>query len=187
MWPTGLAAMGIDLRGKIAEGAEEGRAVARLTDLGHGQALRDLFRPGAGDTPVPAGLARALVAVLMDWQPHVDGIVVVESVRRPTLTADLADNLARFLKKPLVGRYAVVDSDVEPERGQVNSAQRVAAVGRRFALELDEPYAAPGALEGRTVLLVDDQTVTGWTLTRAAVALRARGAERVLPLVLGLG
>ena len=27
--------------------------IARLTDLGHGQALRDLFRPGAGDGPVP--------------------------------------------------------------------------------------------------------------------------------------
>ena len=40
-WPT----LGIDLKGKIAEPAEEGRAVARLTDLGHGQALRALFRP----------------------------------------------------------------------------------------------------------------------------------------------
>ena len=46
MWPTGLAAIGLDLKGKIAEAAEEGRAVARLTDLGHGQALRDLFREG---------------------------------------------------------------------------------------------------------------------------------------------
>ena len=37
---------GVDLKGKIAEGAEPGRAVARLTDLGHGHALRDLFRDG---------------------------------------------------------------------------------------------------------------------------------------------
>ena len=34
MWPTALANLGIDLKGKIADGAEEGRAVARLTDLG---------------------------------------------------------------------------------------------------------------------------------------------------------
>ena len=54
----------------------------------------------------------------------------------------------------------------------MNSAQRVSAVGRRFALELDEP------VEDRAVLLLDDLVVTGWTLTRAAVALRARGADR---------
>ena len=45
MWPTGLAAIGLDLKGKIAEAAEEGRAVARLTDLGHGGALRDTVPP----------------------------------------------------------------------------------------------------------------------------------------------
>ncbi|QCW49237.1 DEAD/DEAH box helicase [Nocardioides dongxiaopingii] len=180
MWPTGLAAMGIELKGKIAAGAEEGRAIARLTDLGHGQALRALLAAGAGDVPVPDGLARALVDVLMDWRPQVHGIVVVESMSRPTLTADLAANLSRFLKKPVVGRYAVVDPDIEPGRGAMNSAQRVSAVGRRFALELDEP------VEGRSLLLVDDLVVTGWTLTRAAVALRARGADAVLPLTLGV-
>src|SRR3954451_16157079 len=38
MWPTALTNLGIDLKGKITESAEEGRAVGRLTDLGHGQA-----------------------------------------------------------------------------------------------------------------------------------------------------
>ncbi|MEO7352320.1 MAG: DEAD/DEAH box helicase, partial [Marmoricola sp.] len=37
MWPSALANLGIDLKGKITEGAEPGRAVGRLTDLGHGQ------------------------------------------------------------------------------------------------------------------------------------------------------
>ncbi|WP_340537825.1 RecQ family ATP-dependent DNA helicase [Nocardioides sp. GXZ039] len=184
MWPTGLPSMGVSgsegLKGKIAEGADEGRAIARLTDLGHGQVLRSLFAEGSGEGPVPDGLARAMVEVLMDWRPQVDGLVFVESVRRPTLTADLARNLSRFLKKPVLGRYAVVDPDVEPGRGAMNSAQRVAAVGRRFALELDEP------VEGRAVLLVDDLVVTGWTLTRAAAALRARDATAVLPLTLAV-
>ena len=54
MWPTALANLGIDLKGKIAEGAEDGRAVGRLTDLGHGQALRQLFRPDADDGAGPA-------------------------------------------------------------------------------------------------------------------------------------
>ena len=69
MWPTALANLGIDLKGKIADGAEEGRAVARLTDLGYGQPLRDLFRDGTPDGPVPGALVRAVVELLGDWQP----------------------------------------------------------------------------------------------------------------------
>ncbi len=58
----------------------------------------------------------------------------------------------------------------------MNSAQRVAAVGRRYRLE--------GEIPTGPVLLVDDQVVTGWTLTLAARAIRAAGATGVLPLVL---
>jgi ATP-dependent DNA helicase RecQ len=36
------------------------------------------------------------------------------------------------------------------------------------------------------VLLVDDQVVTGWTLTLAARALRNAGATSVLPLTLAV-
>ncbi len=179
LWPTGLAAMGIGLKGKVV-GAEEGRAIARLTDLGHGGTLRALFAAGAGDGPVPDSLARALVEVLMDWRPKVDGIVAVESASRPALGADLVSNLSAFLHKPVIGRYAIVDPDIEPGRGAMNSAQRVAVVGRRFSLQLDAP------VEGKRVLLVDDQMVTGWTLTGASVALRERGADAVLPLVLAV-
>ncbi|WP_193613060.1 RecQ family ATP-dependent DNA helicase [Nocardioides lijunqiniae] len=178
MWPTGLASMGMDLKGKIAAGAAEGRAVARLTDLGYGQALRELFRPEAGDGPVPVPLVQAVVAVLGDWRPRVEAIAVVESATRPTLTADLADGLSRYLKVPVVARYAIVDPDVAPGQGAMNSAQRVAAVGRRYALQGEVP---PGP-----VLLVDDLVVTGWTLTRAAHALRQAGATEVLPLTLAV-
>ncbi len=176
MWPTALANLGLELKGRIREGAEPGRAVARLTDLGHGQALRDLFAEPATDQRVPEGLVRAVIEVLHDWRPHVDGIVVVESRTRPTLTADLADGLSRFLKKPVVGRWAIADPTVEPGQGSTNSAQRVAAVTRRFRFDGDVP-AGP-------VLLVDDRVATGWTLTLAAKALREAGATEVLPLVL---
>jgi ATP-dependent DNA helicase RecQ len=181
MWPTALANLGIALKGKISEGASEGRAVARLTDLGHGQSLRALFAPATEDGPVPVPLARAVVEVLGDWRPQVDGIVVVESTTRPTLTADLADGLSRYLKVPVLGRFAIVDPSVAPGQGAMNSAQRVAAVGRRFALDVPE-----GELKDRSVLLVDDLVVTGWTLTSAARAIRAAGAAEVLPLTLGV-
>lgn len=179
MWPVGMDRLGVELKGKIAAAAEEGRAVARLTDLGYGQALRELFRPETPDGPVPVPLVRAVVEVLGDWRPPVDGIVVVESATRPTLTADLADGLSRYLQVPVLGRWAVVDPDVAPGKGSMNSAQRVAAVGRRSALE-----AEPGALEGRSVLLVDDLVATGWSLTLAARAIRGAGAAAVHPLTL---
>ncbi|HWJ08377.1 MAG TPA: DEAD/DEAH box helicase, partial [Nocardioides sp.] len=72
LWPTGMAAIGVGLSGKINPPAEEGRAIARFTDLGHGPALRALFAEGAEDGPVPDGVARAMVAMLQDWQPKVD-------------------------------------------------------------------------------------------------------------------
>ncbi|MFC7495668.1 MULTISPECIES: RecQ family ATP-dependent DNA helicase [unclassified Nocardioides] len=177
MWPTALANLGVDLKGKIREAAEEGRAVARLTDLGYGNALRELFSPATPDGPVPVSLVRAVIEVLGDWRPPVDGIVVVESATRPTLTADLADGLSRYLKVPVVGRWAIVDPDVVPGQGAANSAQRIAAVGRRFDLHADVP-------EGARILLVDDRVGTGWTVTLAARAVRAAGAAEVRPLVL---
>ncbi len=122
-------------------------------------------------------LVRAVVEVLGDWHPPVDGIVVVESETRPLLTADLADGLSRYLRVPILGRFAIVDPDVLPGQGAANSAQRVAAVGRRYALQAE-------GLEGQRVLLVDDRVVTGWTLTLGSRAVRAAGATEVRPLVL---
>ncbi len=182
MWPTALANLGLPEKGKIGDPPEEGRAVARLTDLGHGQQLRALFAPGSEDGPVPVPLVKAVVEVLADWQPKVAGIVVVDSQTRPELVGDLATGLSRHLGVPVVGRFAIVDPSVAPGQGAMNSAQRVAAVARRYRLEGDlaELDRAGG------VLLVDDLVVTGWTLTLAARAIRAAGASEVLPLALAL-
>jgi ATP-dependent DNA helicase RecQ len=181
MWPTALVNLGLDLKGKIGEAAEPGRAVARLTDLGHGQALRALFREDTPDGPVPPGLAQAVLEVMKDWAPEwatrPDAIVVVESVTRPTLTRDLAEGLSRVMQVPVVGSWAVRDDSVPPRAGQSNSAQRVAAVRRRGGLQAEIP-------PGSTVLLVDDQVATGWTLTVAATAIRGAGASAVLPVAL---
>ncbi|MCW2835796.1 MAG: ATP-dependent helicase RecQ [Nocardioides sp.] len=181
MWPTALANLGLELKGKIADGPTAGRAIARLTDLGHGQALRALFRVGVEDGPVPAPLTVALMAVMKDWsadwQERPVAIVGIESSRRPQLVGDLATGLSRVMKLPIVGRYAIVDPSVAPGQGAANSAQRVAAIHRRYRLEADVP-AGP-------VLLVDDLVVSGWTMTMAGVALRQAGASAVLPLALG--
>ncbi len=181
MWPTALGNLGIDLKGKIPpeRAAEEGRVVARLTDLGLGQALRELFRADAVDQEVPAPLVRGMVAVLADWQPRPDAIVGFESRTHPVLVGTLVDGLSRHLGVPVSGRVAIADDSIAPGGGAANSAQRVAAVSRRHALALT------GDVSGRRVLLVDDLVVTGWSMTLAATWLREHGVTAVLPLALG--
>jgi ATP-dependent DNA helicase RecQ len=78
-----------------------------------------------------------------------------------------------------VGRFAIADPGVAPGQGAANSAQRVAAVLRRYALRAE-------VASGAWVLLVDDLVVTGWTLTLAARALRQAGVEQVVPLALAV-
>ena len=48
-WPSGMARLGVSRSGRIAadERVEEGRVVARLTDLGWGQRVRSLLAPDA--------------------------------------------------------------------------------------------------------------------------------------------
>jgi ATP-dependent DNA helicase RecQ len=181
MWPTAMANLGVDLRGKIPadEQAEPGRAVARLTDLGWGQQLRELFAGPDGEVPVP--LRHALADVLGAWglpaDQRPDGIVGIDSVRRPLLGGHLVDGMARFTGLPVLTSLAVT-GEQPPGAGATNSAQRLAAVARRYTL------VDPEAVRDRRVLLIDDQVVLGWTLAVAARTLRQAGAVTVHPLVL---
>ena len=177
LWPTALANLGLDLKGRIT-GAEEGRVVARLTDLGLGQALRDLFRPGAPDQEVPVPLVQGMVATLADWQPRPDGIVAFASRTHPLLVDSLVAGLSRHLQVPVLGRVEIRDDTIGPGHGATNSAQRVAAISRRARLEAD-------GVAGRRILLVDDVVATGWSMTLAAHWLRSAGATAVLPVALG--
>ena len=182
MWPTAMTQLGVDVRGRIppAEQADTGRAVARLTDLGWGQHLRELFGPDAGDQEVPVPLRHALADVLAAWQhdEEFDGVVTIASMSRPVLAGHLAHGVARITGLPLLTRLALTETAAPSGRGAVNSAQRLAAVWGRFRIE------DPAAVDARRVLLVDDRVVTGWTLAVCARALRASGATAVYPLVL---
>ncbi|MCZ4500422.1 MAG: ATP-dependent helicase RecQ [Marmoricola sp.] len=178
MWPTALVNLGIDLKGKIGDAAEEGRVVARMTDLGLGQALRDLFRPGVEDQAVPAALAAGVIATLSDWRPGVQGIVGFESRTHPILVESLVDGISRAGRIPDLGRILIRDDSVGPGYGATNSAQRIAAVNRRYGLDI-------GDVTGQKVLLVDDLIGTGWSMTLGAHWLRQAGAEAVFPLALG--
>ena len=179
-----------------AEQAGPGRAVGRLDGLGWSVALRELLEPSAGRPPgdqahgghdgeLPVALRGAVeqvlgdqLAALREAGTTVEGVLAVGSTTRPTLLAHLARGVAHLAQVPLLG--AVTAHDASPGRHDVNSATRLAAVARR--LRLEEPNAA--AVTGRALLLVDDYTDSGWTLTVAARLARQAGATAVHPFVL---
>ncbi|WP_054813521.1 RecQ family ATP-dependent DNA helicase [Nocardia arizonensis] len=174
-WPTGLNTLGIPLSGKITAGAQVGRALGRLTDLGWGQRLRALL--DAPDDPVPDAVFDACVTVLRewDWATRPVAVMALESPTHPVLTATLAARLAE------VGRLTDLGTLIRrPDRPPVsaaNSAHRVAG--------LYEAWEVPDLTDvGGPILLVDALTDTGWTFTLAAHALRAAGAPAVLPFAL---
>ncbi|MFJ4863789.1 MULTISPECIES: RecQ family ATP-dependent DNA helicase [unclassified Streptomyces] len=200
MWPTGLAAVGVDLKGRINAGeqASTGRALGRLSDIGWGNRLRPMLAPQAPDQAIPDDVAQAVVAVLADWArgpggwasgaPDAParpvGVVALPSRSHPQLIGSLAARIAEVGRMPLLGTLAYTDQ--APEFGSVssNSAQRV----RGLHQSLTVPPALAEALAGAAgpVLLVDDRAESGWTLAVAARLLRRAGAKEVFPLVLAL-
>jgi ATP-dependent DNA helicase RecQ len=198
MWPTGLPAIGVDLKGRIPAGeqAASGRALGRLSDIGWGNRLRPMLSPQAPDGPVPDDVAKAVVDVLADWakgpggwapgapeaQPRPVGVVTVASRTRPRLINSLAARVAEIGRLPLLGAVEYT-GDAHPG-SRSNSAQRLKALDGALTV----PPALASALSEAQgpVLLLDDYTETGWTLAVAARMLRRSGAQGVLPLVLAV-
>ncbi|WP_245601966.1 RecQ family ATP-dependent DNA helicase [Hamadaea tsunoensis] len=182
-WPTGLAAAGLDLSGRIppAEQAGPGRAIARLTDLGWGSRLREIL--DGPDAELPDDVCDALVEVLKDWARGADpwparpvGVVALGSRRRPRLVSSTARRIAEIGRMPFLGTVEPIGA-VSPPSG-VNSAQRLKAVHGSLTVT-PETAAADGP-----ILLVDDLVDSGWTMTVAARELRRAGAGPVYPLTL---
>ncbi|MGP3632199.1 RecQ family ATP-dependent DNA helicase [Streptomyces sp. 24-1644] len=198
MWPTGMPALGIDLKGRIPvrEQCSTGRALGRLSDIGWGNRLRPLLAENAPDGPVPDDVLHAAVAVLADWarspggwasnDPEASarpvGVVAVPSMTRPQLVGSLAQGIATIGRLPFLGTLAYTGPSGAHAARRSNSAQRLRALSGAFVV----PEDLAGALAGTPgpVLLVDDSTDSGWTLAVAARLLRQAGSEQVLPLVL---
>lgn len=185
MWPTGADRRGVQAKGRIPveERPEPGRAVARLTDLGWGGPLRDLFAPGAADREIDGRLLDGVIATLRDWpwEQRPGAVVAMPSLTRPRLVASTAEAIAEKGRLPMLGAL-----DVDPSVPVVgpggNSAFRLASVWARFGVgaELSERLAAS---EG-PILLVDDLVDSRWTTAVAARLLRRAGASGVLPFAL---
>ncbi|MDK1475960.1 DEAD/DEAH box helicase [Streptomyces sp. 549] len=200
MWPSGMAAVGVDIKGRIPAGeqAVTGRALGRLSDIGWGNRLRPLLAPQAADGPVPDDVLSAVVTVVADWArspggwagggPDASarpvGVVALPSRTRPQLVSSLAEGLARVGRLPLLGSLAYSAEAGEWAAHRSNSAQRLRALAASFTVP-DDLAAALADIPG-PVLLVDDYTDSGWTLAVGARLLRQSGAGDVLPLVLAV-
>jgi ATP-dependent DNA helicase RecQ len=177
-WPTGLSKLGLNLSGRIADGPAPGRVIGRMTDLGWGARLRRILDEPDGE--VSDDVVQAVVKVLAawDWETRPTAVLALDSVTHPVLIGSLADAVARLGRLTNLGvmRYS-------PQRRPVtaaNSAYRVAALDGSW--EAPDPAAIAAA--AGPVLLVDDMTDTGWTLTMAARVVREAGAPEVLPFAL---
>jgi ATP-dependent DNA helicase RecQ len=186
-WPTGADRLGVPAKGKIAltERVSEGRALARLTDLGWGNTLRGIFAPSAMDAPATPAMLAACVRVLAEWgwEQRPVGVVAMPSRRRPQLVNSVAAGLAQIGRLPYLGALDLMGEGPTGESGG-NSAYRLANVWNGFAVGpglADALASADGP-----VLLVDDLADSRWTITVAGRLLRQAGAPAVLPFTLAL-
>ncbi|MFC6357440.1 RecQ family ATP-dependent DNA helicase [Luethyella okanaganae] len=192
-WPTGAASLGVDARGNIPHGERiaAGRALARLTDLGWGGPLRELFAPATGGAPAPdtvanAAMLAACVRVLAewDWEERPAAVVSVPSRRHPELIDSVARSIAEAGRLPLLGPLDWRNGGPSGASGG-NSAYRLSNVWQSFAVGAELGRALE-PLTGRPVLLVDDIADSRWTLTVAGRELRRHGVSVVLPFALAL-
>ena len=112
------------------------------------------------------------------------GIISVGSRSRPLLVESLARRIGGIGRLPYLG--SVPHQGASRLAGQVNSAQRLKTVWGTFVVTEDLSGLLAGQYAGEPLLLVDDYTSSGWTITVVARLLRQSGAGQVLPLVLGV-
>ncbi|GAB3128251.1 RecQ family ATP-dependent DNA helicase [Glaciibacter psychrotolerans] len=194
-WPVGAASLGVDVRGNIppTERLSPGRALARLTDLGWGGRLREMFSTAEpspttspADSPASAALLSACIRVLAewDWDERPAAIVSMPSRRHPQLVDSVARTFAEAGRLPWLGSLELAgDGPVGPSGG--NSAYRLASVWNQFQIgpELAERLTEYAS---RPILLIDDIADSRWTLTVAGRLLIRQGASAVLPFTLAL-
>jgi ATP-dependent DNA helicase RecQ len=142
-WPTGMQAVGVALKGKIppAELAAEGRALARLTDLGWGSALREILATGAPDRPISPQLLGAMVNVLKEW--------ATDATNEPAPPTGLSAESTESAPSPATGPTAPVDaSAAEPSARPAEAAatEPAADASGSAATSHTVPATSPGAV-----------------------------------------
>ena len=179
-WPTGMDRLGVPVKGKIPadEALLPGRALARLSDLGWGQRLREVLREDAAAHP---DLLRACVPVLAEWgwAQRPAGVVAVPSRSRPLLVGSVAAGLSEIGRLPLLGvaRPGPRRPHERGRRQQRVPARRGLGAARRRAASSRRPWPTSTA----RCCSSTTWSRSRWTLTVAGRALRRAGAAACCP------
>ena len=170
LWPSGSGR-----RGKIA-GLAPGRAVAFADDPAWSAVIAELA--GADAEPseeLRGGLVDVLKAWSGNWGERPVAVVPLPSRSHPRRVAGMAAHIGAIGRLPVLDVLRATGPAPAPE---LASAGRVESLLAGLSLDPDAPPMPEGP-----VLLIDDVSRTGWTLTAAAALLRDGGAGPVLPLV----
>ncbi|MEE3849774.1 DEAD/DEAH box helicase [Gordonia sp. LSe1-13] len=171
MWPGGS----FGTRGRIPAGlaAETGRVLAHADAPEWADLLAGARR---GDEQAVADLGDAAVATLSAWVRETGARPDVIAALRLTGTAvaeKVAEHLCRVGRRP--GLTVPVRMGDPPGRDATGATE--AAYWRDHLGEMPD-------VAGQNVLLVVDETSSGWPITVAAAALREAGAAAVSPLLI---
>jgi ATP-dependent DNA helicase RecQ len=169
MWPSGSPR-----RGKIAPAfrCEPGRALAvGDDDAAWSEALTEFFTGGAVSDELMSGV----VAALAKWgwpAGRPTWVTWVPSRRSSSQIIELAGRIAEVGKLPLVPALAAEGPGFQADAPTNGSAATTAL--RRLSVLADSVLAGP-------VLVIDDYTRSGFTLTASAALLREAGSGPVYP------
>ncbi len=157
----------------LDERAEVGHVLAHYADGGWGTQVKEQREAGKYSDELAWALADLIAKQSFD--PRVEWVTCVPSLRSPELVARLAERVAGRLKLPFA---PVVTRAIDGprQREMNNSAQQYENVQRAFTI--------PGDVPEGPVLLIDDLVDSGWTMTVVASQLRSHGSGPVHPIVL---
>lgn len=176
LWARGLDAP----TGNIAPNRrpEEGRALSRVGDAGWWPLVAETLASGEVSDALVAGIAAALKR--WPWSNRPTWITYVPSHEPSSMMPEIAARIGALGQLPV--RDVVSRVEVRPPQSELgNGPHKLRNVWGAFAVATTPaPPAGP-------VLLLDDTSDSGWTLTVVAAQLRGAGAESVLPFVLALG
>lgn len=185
-WPSGMDRLGVPVKGKIPadHSYAEGRVLARLTDLGWGGALREIFADGATDAPISPELLNACIEVLKDWAAEGWSQVAPLPVNELSRMEPSTNEPSRI--EPFAGRPSAVLSIPSRSRPLLTRsfAEGIAGIGRlpylgELSLVDGGPTGARGGNSAYRLAGLWERMAVGPELA-ASLAEHGLLAERVL-------